>query len=161
MIKTEAIILKSADLNETGRNLIVYSEKLGKINIRAIGVKKVESKLRPHIESISYVQMILVEGKNSLILKDAILLDQFLNIKKNLERIKIAKKIADLIDEAIAGQEKDEDIWKLVLKTFEDLNNIDSTSVASDTTSVDKFQKKIIQLLGYDPETIKQIENLY
>lgn len=161
MIKTEVIILKSSDSNETGRLLTVYSEKLGKINIQAKGVKKVESKLRPHIEAISYSQLILVEGKNSLILKDAILIDQFLNIKKDLEKIKIAKELVNLIDEAMVGQERDGDIWTLILKTFKTLNSAESTFVASDATSVDKFQKKLIQLLGYDPEAIKEIENLY
>lgn len=156
MIKTEAIILKSSDLNETGRNLIVYSEKLGKINIRAIGVKKTESKLRGHIEPISYCQLILVEGKNSLILKDAFLLDQFLHIKKDLGEITIAKKIADLIDEAIVGEEKDEDVWNLILKTFKDINVGRATSYI-----VTDFEKKLIKLLGYDPEAMKEIENLY
>jgi DNA repair protein RecO (recombination protein O) len=158
MIKTEAIILKTADLNETGRNLIVYSEKLGKINIRAIGVKKVESKLRPHIEPISYVQLILVEGKNSLILKDAVLIDQFLNIKKDLEKITIARELADLIDEAIVGEERDEDIWNLILKTFKIL---DSNVGHTMSYIMAEFEKKLIKLLGYDPETMQQIENLY
>jgi hypothetical protein len=72
--------------------------------------------------------------------------------------MKIAKELVNLIDEAIAGQEKDEDIWKLVLQTFEDLNNINSTFAKA---SVDKFQKRLIQLLGYDPEQMQQIENLY
>ncbi len=156
MIKTEAIILKSADQNETGRLLTVYSEKIGKINIQAKGVKKVESKLRGHIEAISYVQFILVEGKNSLILKDAFLLDQFLNIKKDLEKIKIAKQIANLIDEAMAGQERDDDIWKLILETFETLDD------ARDTKDIIiKFEKKLIQLLGYDSEHMREIESLY
>jgi DNA repair protein RecO (recombination protein O) len=129
---------------------------LGKINVQAKGVKKVESKLRPHIEPISYSQLILVEGKNSLILKDAILIDQFLNIKKDLEKIKIAKELADLIDEAIAGQEGDENIWKLVLSAFKHLDGDNNMSGL-----VKHFQKKLIQLLGYDPEMIKEIENLY
>jgi len=158
MIKTEAIILKSADQNETGRLLTIYSERLGKINIQAKGVKKVESKLRPHIEPISYSQMILVEGKSSLILKDAILINQFLNIKNDLEKIKIAKELASLIDNALVGEERDEEIWKLILETFEDLNG---TGSAFAKASADKFEKKLIQLLGYDPEQIKQIENLY
>jgi DNA repair protein RecO (recombination protein O) len=153
MIKTEAIILKTADQNETGRLLTVYSEKLGKINIQAKGVKKVESKLRGHIEPISYVQLILIEGKNSLILKDAFLLNQFLNIKKDLEKIKTAKKIADLIDEAMAGEEKDEEVWKLILKTFEKLD--------TENVEINKFQEQLISLLGYDPEYMHAIENLY
>lgn len=153
MIKTEAIILKTADQNETGRLLTVYSEKLGKINIQAKGVKKIESKLRGHIETISHSQLILIEGKNSLILKDAFLLNQFLNIKKDLEKLKTAKKLADLIDEALVGAERDEDVWKLILKTFEKLE--------TDNIRINDFQKQLISLLGYDPEHIKEIENLY
>lgn len=157
MIKSEAIILKTADANEVDRLLIVYSEKLGKINISAKGVKKPESKLRYSIEPISYVQMILVEGKNFLILKDSVIFDQFLKIKKDLEKLKIAGKLADLIDEAIVGEECDEEIWKLVLLTFEGLNEdkIYPKSVISD------FQKNLIKLLGYDPEEIKNLKDIY
>jgi DNA repair protein RecO (recombination protein O) len=159
MIKTEAIILKNADLNETGRLLIIYSEKLGKIGVQARGVKKVESKLRNHIEPISYSQFILVEGKNSLILKDAILLDQFLNIKKDLNKIKIAKELADLIDEALVGEERDEEIWRLILKTFKDLEEKPFNKL--ETREISEFKRRLIGLLGYDPDEMKEIENLY
>lgn len=156
MIKTEAIILKSADSNEVDRLLTIYSEKLGKIKISAKGVKKMESKLRYSIEAITYVQMILVEGKNFLILKDAFILDQFLKIKKDLGKIKIAKKLAELIDEAIVGEERDEKIWKLILEAFKHIeNNKINSSIVRD------FQQHLIKLLGYNPEEIKEIENLY
>lgn len=157
MIKTEAIILKTADLNETGRNLCVYTEKLGKINIRAIGVKKIESKLRGHTEPISHSQLILVEGKNSLILKDAYLLNQFLNIKKDAEKIKIAKELAEIIDEAIVGQEKDEGVWFLLLKTIQ---AIDRNEI-SGNLAIKDFQKNLIRLLGYDPDQIKNLKEIY
>ncbi len=156
MIKTEAIILKSADSNEVDRLLVVYSEKLGKIIISAKGVKKLESKLRYSIEPISYVQMIFVEGKNFLILKDAIILDQFLNIKKDLEKIKIALKIIVLIDELIAGEERDEDIWNLILKTLKSLNERDLTSITTKN-----FQDDLLKFLGYDPKSIKNLRDIY
>lgn len=157
MIKTEAIILKSADSNEVDRLLTIYSEKLGKINISAKGVKKLESKLRYSIEPISWVQMILVEGKNFLILKDAFIIDQFLNIKKDLEKVKIAEELADLIDEAIIGEERDEDIWKLVLYTFKHIENnkINPKSIISD------FQHHLIKLLGYNPDEMKTLTDIY
>lgn len=157
MIKTEAIILKSADSNEVDRLLTVYSEKLGKVNISAKGVKKVESKLRYSIEPISCVQMILVEGKNFLILKDSVVLNQFLAIKKDLAKIKIIKKLADLIDEAIVGEEKDENIWKLLKFTLENVEagKINSASV------VDDFSVNLIKLLGYDPEEVKNLNQIY
>ena len=157
MIKTEGIILKSVGSNEVDRLLTVYSEKLGKINVQAKGVKKVESKLRGHIEPISYSQLILVEGKNFLILKDAVLIDQFLDIKKDLKKIKIAKELMKMIDEAIIGEEKDEDIWKLILHTLKSIEN-DKINLKS---LIFDFQHHLIKLLGYDPEEIKNIKNIY
>ncbi len=153
MIKTEGIILKKAGLNEVDRLLTVYTKELGKVLVSAKGVRRLESKLRYSIEPISYVQLILVEGKNFLILKDTVLKNQFLKIKKDLKKIKIAKEIADLIDEAIAGEEKDENIWKLILNIFKDLN----------TGKIDlkEFQKNLIELLGYDPEHIKDLRDIY
>lgn len=157
MIKTEAIILKSADSNEVDRILTIYSEKLGKINISAKGVKKLESKLRYSTEPISCVQLILVEGKNFLILKDALIRNQFLEIKKDLEKMKIARELADLIDEAIVGEECDEEIWKLTLATFKSLNEnkLYPKSVISD------FEKNLIKLLGYDPGAMKNLKDIY
>jgi DNA repair protein RecO (recombination protein O) len=157
MIKTEAIILKSADSNEVDRLLTVYSEKLGKVNVSAKGVKKLESKLRYSIEPITYVRMILVEGKNFLILKDSIISNQFLKIRKNPEKIKISRKLADLIDEAFIGEEKDENIWRLILYTFKSINEdeISLKSVIAD------FQKNLIKLLGYDPEEMKNLNQIY
>ncbi len=157
MIKTEAIILKSADSNEVDRLLTIYSEKLGKVNVRAVGVKKLESKLRYSIEAITYVQMILVEGKNFLILKDAFILDQFLNIKKDLSKLKIARELADLINEAILGEEKDENIWTLILRTFK---AIDGDKI-DNNLALKSFQKDLIGLLGYDSESIKNLRDIY
>jgi len=157
MIKTEGIILKSADSNEVDRILTVYSEKLGKINVSAKGIKKMESKLRYSIEPISLVGMILVEGKNFLILKDAIIIDQFLEIKKNLEKIKIAQKLSELIDEAIAGEEKDEDIWKLIVLTFKSI----AKGKVLLKSAVFHFQRNLIKLLGYDPEEMRNLNEIY
>lgn len=157
MIKTEAIILKSADSSEVDRLLTIYSERLGKINISAKGVKKLESKLRYSIEPITHVQMILVEGKNFLILKDSIILDQFLKTKKNPEKIKIAKKLIGLIDEAIVGEEKDEGIWRLVSFTFK---GIDGDKISPKSAIAD-FQRNLIKLLGYNSEEIANLNQIY
>jgi len=155
MIKTQGIILKKASLNEVDQLLCVYTKKLGKVNISAKGTKKIESKLRYSIEPISLVQFILVQGKNSLILKDAIIKDQFLNIKKDFKKIEIIEKILNIIDEAIVGQEKDEDIWQLILLTFK---SIDKDKINLKTIIFD-FQKNLIQLLGYSAET--KLEDIY
>ena len=156
MIKTEGIVLKKADSNEVDQLLVVYTKELGKVFISAKGTKKLESKLRYSIEPITYVQLIFVKGKNFLILKDAVIKNQFLEIKKDLEKLKTAKQIKGFIDEAIVGEEKDEKVWKLILKTLKDL------FVWSRAPHiVMDFKKNLIRILGYDPEQMKEIEDIY
>ena len=156
MVKTEAIILKTADLGEADQLLTIYSKEFGKIRVIARGIKRLESKLRYHLEPLTYNQLILIEGKSFRIVKDAILLDEFLLMRKELEKTKIAYKIAELIDQAIVDEEKDEKIWSLLLKTLKNLNVGHSTSnIAKD------FQNSLIRLLGYDPSHIKDLADIY
>ena len=75
-----------------------------------------------------------------------------------MKKITTAKKIADLIDEAMAGEEKDEDIWKLILETF---TMLDVGNVGNVGNVIMTFEKKLINLLGYDSEHMREIENLY
>ncbi|MBD3282471.1 MAG: DNA repair protein RecO [Candidatus Portnoybacteria bacterium] len=157
MIKTEGIILKKSDLGEADRLLTIYTKELGKVRISAKGTRKTTSKLRYSIEPISHVSLILVQGKNFLILKDAVLENQFLNIKKDLEKLKIANEIMSIIDEAIAGEEKDEDIWELMLITLRGINQ----NKLSLKTIISDFKNNLIKLLGYDPEEIKEIQDIY
>ena len=156
MIKTEAIILKSADLGEADRLLTIYSKEFGKIKVAARGTKRLESKLRCHLEPLSYSHLILVEGKGVRIVKNAILMDQFLSIRKDLEKVKIAYKISDLVDELIIGEETDENIWNLLLKVFKKINAEGLTpNIMGD------FKDNLLKLLGYDPNQMKGVEDIY
>lgn len=156
MIKTEAIILKTADLGETDRLLTIYSKEFGKIQVIARGTKKLESKLRYHLEPLSYSHLILVEGKNSRIVKNAILIDQFLSMRRDLERTKIVYKITSLVDELIVGEEEDEQVWELLLQTFQEISAGHMISnIAKD------FQDSLLKLLGYDPGQIKSLADIY
>lgn len=148
MHKTEAIILKSADLGEVDRLLTIYSKEFGKIRVIARGAKKLESKLRYHLEPFSYSQLILIEGKNFKIIKDAVLIDQFLSIHKDLKKTKIIYKIINLIDELIVGEEKDEEIWELILEVFKKPN-------------FKYFRENLLKLLGYNPRQVKDLSDIY
>ena len=157
MVKTKAIILKSDDFAETDRILTVFSNEFGKIKIMAKGVKKLGSKLRYSIEPISFVQLILVEGKNFLILKDAVLINEFLPIKNSLEKLKIVYKIIDLVNSLIIGEEKDDNIWQLLLDTFENINN----AKKNNDNITGRFQNSLLKLLGYEPSQVKNLADIY
>ncbi len=156
MVKTKAIILKTADLGEADRLLTIYSKEFGKIRVIARGVKKVSSKLRYHLEPLSYSQFILVEGKQNKIVKDSILMNQFLSIKKDLNKVKTAYKIVDLIDQLIVGEEKDDNIWELILQVFKIISKKEENPQI-----VEEFRNSLLKLLGYDPKHVKNLNDIY
>ena len=99
--------------------------------------------MRYNLEPLSYSQFILVEGKQNKIVKDSILIKQFLSIKKDLNKLKIAYKITDLIDQLIVGEEEDRNIWKLILQVFKVISEKEKSSQI-----VKEFRNSLLKLLG-------------
>ena len=157
MTKTEGIILKAVDQGELDRLLTIYTKEFGKIRVMARGIKKVESKLRYSLEPFSLSQLILVEGRNFKIVKNAVLVNEFASIRKDLKKIKVVYKIIELLDELIIGEEKDENIWDLLIQTFKIIEG----SPTSFSVVFKKFREKLFELLGYDPKEVKTAEDIY
>ena len=68
-----------------------------------------------------------VQGKKKT-LTDAFLINKFREISKTPEKFLIAKKIAKLLDDFVKGQEHDYEIFNLITKTFEKINDLQVSS---------------------------------
>jgi len=156
MIKTEGIILKKSDLGETDRLLTIYTKDFGKIKVLAKGIKKLNSKLRYHLEPLNYSYLILVEGKSFRIIKDAVLMDQFLNIRRDLKKIGRTFDLMRLLDDLIIDEEQDENIWTLCLTTLYQINKREEVSFI-----VRDFRNNLIKLLGYGSKEVKSSADIY
>ncbi len=62
--ETRAFVLESAGRREADRIFSLYTEEFGMIRATAIAVRKIESKLRPHLVNFSLVDVSLVRGKD-------------------------------------------------------------------------------------------------
>ncbi len=62
--QTEAFILESRSRREADRSFSLYTEEFGLIRATAVAVRKMESKLRPHLCDFSLVSVSLVRGKD-------------------------------------------------------------------------------------------------
>jgi len=121
--RTQGIILKKDDRGEANQLFTIYTKDFGKLKILGKAIRKTSSKLRAGADIFYLSEIEFIQGKTHKTLTDAILIDKFENIRKNLGKLKIAYKITDIFDEIVHGQEKDERLWKLVLETFSKLDN--------------------------------------
>lgn len=143
--KTEGIILKTADLGELDRLLIIYTKGYGKISARAISVRKKESKLRGLLQSFVYARFLLAKSRTIDIVTDVEILDNFNFLRGNLFRLGLAFYFSELVDKLVVAPERDENLWRLILRGFEVLNQ-PGVNLSKIKTA---FEEKLLEFLGH------------
>jgi len=149
--RTQGFVLKKKDLGEADRLFTIFTKEFGKLEILGKAIKKIGSKLRGGMELFYLSDIEFIQGKTHKTLTDAILIDSFQNLRKDLKRLKIVQDISEMIDSLIKGEEKDEKIWNLLKDTLEELNRI-SLSIKECWLTYYYFLWNFLSVLGYKPQ---------
>jgi len=143
--KTEGIILKIADLGELDRLLTIYSQGYGKIQARAISVRKPEAKLKGYLQYFVRGRFLLAKSKTIDIVTDLEVKDSYRFLRVNLKSLAYAFYFSELIDKLVVAPEADQNIWRLVCWAFEVLNQ-----PRKDFSNIRLvFEDKLVEFLGY------------
>jgi len=145
--RTQGLIIKKRDRGDADQFLTIYTEDFGKLRVLAKAVRKIKSKLRGGADLFYLSEIEFIQGKAYKTLTDAVLLEGFFNIRKNLSRLGTAYQVADLLDELVTQEQKDERIWQLLRETFDKLNNDSDCRLL-----YYYFFWNLVSLLGYEPE---------
>jgi len=135
--RTQGFILKKVDNGEADRLFTVYTKDFGKLELLARAVRKIKSKLRAGLELFYLSEIEFIQGKTHKTLTDAILINNFKNLRKDLTRLTIAYKISEVFDRLVRGQESDKKLWQLLNETFTKLNDYQS-SITEASAEVEK-----------------------
>ena len=122
--RTQGFILKKEDRGEANQLFTFYTKDFGKLEILGRAIRKISSKLRSGAEIFYLLEIEFIQTKAHKTLTDAISIEKFENIRKDLRKLRIAYKISELLDNLIRGQESDENIWNLLNEVFNKLNNL-------------------------------------
>lgn len=149
--RTQGFILKKTDQGEADRIFTVFTSDFGKLELLARAVRKIKSKLRAGLEIFYLSEIEFIQGKAYKTLTDAILIDNFKNLRRSLARMTVASKISEVFDGLVKGQEPDEKLWQLLSENFKTLNN-PRTQHAKYQLIYYHFLWNLLSALGYKPE---------
>ncbi|MCX6759055.1 MAG: DNA repair protein RecO [Candidatus Nealsonbacteria bacterium] len=135
--RTQGFILKKNDRGESNQLLTIYTKDFGKLEILGRAIRKISSKLRSGAELFYLSEIEFIQGKTHKTLTDAILINNFKNLRKDLTRLTITYKISEVFDRLVSGQESDKKLWQLLNETFTKLNDCQS-SITEASTEVKK-----------------------
>ncbi len=149
--RTEGFILKKVDRGEADRIFTVFTKDFGKLGLLAKAERKIKSKLRGGLELFYLSDIEFIQGKTHKTLTDAILIENFLNLRKDLKKLRIACQVTGALDVLVKGQEPDEKIWHLLNETFNNLNSL-SLTIHHWSLIYYYFLWNLLSILGYKPE---------
>lgn len=141
--KTEGIILKRKNYSESDRILTIFSKVQGKITVLAKGVRKITSRRAGNIELLNRAQIFLHQGKNFLILTEAVALDTYPKIKEDLTLSTYAYHIIELVDRLTAENQVSINIYNDLVEVLSRL------SISPRQILIRAFEVKILSNLGF------------
>lgn len=152
--KTRAFVFRKSNVNEADRIFSVFTDDFGRLDIFAKAIRKITSKLKSGIDIFFMSEVEFIQGKSRKTLTDATAIEKFRNISQDLEKLKIANGISEVLDNFIKGEEKDRKLFNLVEEVFIKLND-SGLKIKKYPLLYCYFLWNALSFLGYHPEVQK------
>jgi len=148
---TDAINLKTYNLSESDKIVVMYSKEKGLIRGVAKGVKKPKSKLGARMDLLVANKLMLYKGKNMDRICQAEAINTFNKTRQNMDKIFYSMYISEVVNNF--GVEEDpcsKDIYELLYKALDKISNAkDNVEIL---IAIIKFQLKMMQISGFGIE---------
>ena len=148
---TDAINLKSYNLSESDKIIVMYSKDKGLIKGVAKGVKKPKSKLGARMDLLVANKLMLYKGKSLDRICQADVLNTFNKTRRDMDKIFYSFYIREVVSNF--GVEDDpcsSEVYELLYKALEKIS--DAENKVGILIAVIKFQLKMMQISGFGIE---------
>jgi len=145
----EGVILDLDDFREDDRFMTIYTKERGKIRVLIKSAKKITSKLAGFCQPFALLKITIAPGQNFYHLVGAIIQKNWPTLKNDYEKIIIADKVLNIVDQAVEAEKGDKKIFQLIVKFLEALSQIDNSK---NLFLKNAFLLKLASFLGYQPQ---------
>ncbi|NLL17499.1 MAG: DNA repair protein RecO [Clostridia bacterium] len=144
--KTEGIILKSYNLKEADRILTIYTKDYGKISAVAKGVRRSRSKLRGATQQLTYVDLVLYQGKSIDTITQCETKEMFIALREDLHRWAYAVYTIELLDAMVPERQPQVRVYAEFLAALHLIAALEEPEIGALF-----FTVRLLPLLGYQP----------
>jgi DNA repair protein RecO (recombination protein O) len=147
LYKTEAIVLRQRRLAEADRILTIYTPTLGKLDVKARGVRRVTSRMSGHLQPLTRCMLQIAQGHATDVVAGCETLESFPALAGDLDRLSRAVYVAELIDRFIPEQSQSYPTYRLLLDTLRRLGESDHPDTVLRFTEI-----HLLDQCGFRPE---------
>ena len=123
VIDVEGIILNTKNYGDTSLILDILTYEYGIIGVIAKGCKSMKSTLRSVTDKLTYATFTIYYKKDKLsTLSEANIINNYSNIKKDIEKISYASFLLDLTNQ-VYKESQDSEVFKLLISALNKIND--------------------------------------
>ncbi|MBI2050920.1 MAG: DNA repair protein RecO [Parcubacteria group bacterium] len=147
--KTQAIILSAYPYREHDRIISFFSDDFGRIEARARGVRKLQSKLAGHLEPFIKTELLLANGRKWDILAGSRTYDPRALIRSDIAKIAAASVCVEAVKRATRPLSRECGVYHLLDET---LTRISYAPSGQESTATGQFVWHVLASTGFAPE---------
>ena len=122
VINVEGIIINTKSYGDTSKIIDIFTKEYGIIGAMAKGCKSLKSNLRSVTDKLTFANFTLYYKKDKLsILSEANVINNFSNIKKDIEKISYASFLLDLTNQ-VYKQSNEDCLYDLLISSLIKIN---------------------------------------
>jgi DNA repair protein RecO (recombination protein O) len=149
--RTLGIVLRKRAKGEADYFFTIFTKDFGKLEILGKGIRKIASKLKSGMELFCLSEIEFIQGKTHKTLTDAILINNFPYLRKDLKKLTLSFRIARTVSRFTQKEDPDEKIWQFLNEIFQKLNNL-KTKINNPNLLYYYFLWNFFSILGYEPQ---------
>ena len=111
---TKGFIIGSHDVGEGHKMVSVFTDELGLIKAHAKSVRRLESKLRPHLQDFSLVEISFVRGRELWRVTNSETLESYSSVLRCPEARVLTARFFSLISRLVQGEEQNKELFDVI-----------------------------------------------
>lgn len=148
--KVRAISLRAKPFAEADKLVTLFTRDFGKIKVVAKSARKVPSRFGPRVESLTYVECLIAEGRSLDILSQCEVLESFQCLRDDPEALKVALYLLKLVNAGTVERQRHPELFDLLLVAlFKLKEKVSPLKLAA------RFEKAFLRLEGIYREGIE------
>lgn len=151
--RTEGVVLRQRRLGDADKICVLFTPRLGRIEVVAKGLRRPRSKLAGHLEPLTRTSFVIATGRNLDIVTQAEAIQPFADLHDDVDRLSRGLYIAELVDRFTDATTDVGGLYPLFLEALVRLDRQDGLDLV-----VRWFEMRLLIDQGYQPQLQRCIQ---
>lgn len=147
LLEIKGLVIRTVDLSENDRLLILFTEEYGKVAAVARGSRALKSRYLAATQTFCYADFILYRNGDRYWVREATLIESFFDLRCDLSRMALASYICDVADDVVEENSPEKELLRLTLNA---LYVLAAGTYATETVRA-VFEMRAAAVLGFMP----------